>query len=90
MSDTKILRKRLLFRSNHRGMKEIDLLLGRFADLNIDILNDEEIADLDELLNENDPDLYNWITNKVLPPVRYQHQLMKKLQLFKFNESQIF
>jgi antitoxin CptB len=82
MSEITTLRKKLLFRSNHRGTKEMDILLGRFADINITSLTDQEVIDLEELINENDPDLYNWITGKISPPTHYQNSLMHKLQKF--------
>ena len=43
-------RKRLLFRCWHRGTREMDLLLGRFADANIGTLSDAEVEDLERLI----------------------------------------
>jgi antitoxin CptB len=61
-------RKRLLFRCWHRGMREMDLILGRFADAEIGNLSDDELTQLETLLEEADPDLYSAITgDKVLP-----------------------
>jgi antitoxin CptB len=51
-------RKRLLFRCWHRGTREMDIILGRFADANIGSLSDSEIADLERLIELPDPDLY--------------------------------
>ena len=87
MSELSDLQKKILFRCNHRGMKEVDLLLGKFANENIVILTHEEIVALEELLNENDPDLYNWITGKILPPAYYNHSLMTKLKQYTFSEN---
>jgi antitoxin CptB len=50
-------RKRLLFRCWHRGTREMDLLLGRFADAEIATLNEAELAELERLLEIPDPDL---------------------------------
>lgn len=61
-------RKRLLFRSYHRGTKEMDLVLGSFASANIEGFSVSELADYDTLLQNNDPDLYNWITHKEKAP----------------------
>jgi antitoxin CptB len=52
-------RKRLLFRCWHRGTREMDIILGRFADANIASLSDDEIADLERLIELPDPDLYS-------------------------------
>ena len=61
-------RKRLLFRCWHRGTREMDLILGRFADAEIGNLSDAELTELETLLEVNDPDLYAAITgDKVLP-----------------------
>ena len=61
-------RKRLLFRCWHRGTREMDLILGRFADAEIANLSDAELTELETLLEESDPDLYAAITgDKVLP-----------------------
>lgn len=61
-------RKRLLFRCWHRGTREMDLILGRFADAEIGNLSDAGLDELERLLEVNDPDLYAAITgDKVLP-----------------------
>ena len=51
-------RKRLLFRCWHRGTREMDLILGRFADAEIADLTDIELAEFERLLEVPDPDLY--------------------------------
>lgn len=61
-------RRRLIFRSGHRGTKEMDLILGSFAAQNVPDFTEEELADYDDLLTNNDPDLYNWITGKEQAP----------------------
>ena len=68
MSDSdSTLRRRLRFRSWHRGTKEMDFLLGRFADARLEDLRGSELHAYDALLQEPDPDLYNWITGPDLP-----------------------
>jgi antitoxin CptB len=60
-------RKRLLFRCWHRGTREMDLILGRFADAEIGNLSGSELTELERLLEVSDPDLYAAITgDKVL------------------------
>ena len=51
-------RKRLLFRCWHRGTREMDLILGRFADAEITRLTDDELDELERLIDLPDPDLY--------------------------------
>lgn len=64
-----IKRKKLVFRSWHRGTREIDLLLGRFADAHIGGFDDAQLALYDRFLNNSDPDIFNWVTGQEpLPP----------------------
>ena len=55
-------RKRLLFRCWHRGTREMDLILGRFADAEIATLSDAELTQLERLIDVPDPDLYAALT----------------------------
>jgi antitoxin CptB len=55
-------RKRLLFRCWHRGTREMDLILGRFADAEIANLSDGELTELERLIEIPDPDLYAALT----------------------------
>jgi antitoxin CptB len=55
-------RKRLLFRCWHRGTREMDLILGRFADAQIGNLSDGELSEFERLLEVPDPDLYAAVT----------------------------
>lgn len=61
-------RRRLIFRSAHRGIKEMDLIMGSFARVNVPVFNEAELAEYDVLLCNNDPDLYNWVTKKEPAP----------------------
>lgn len=61
-------RKKLIFRSEHRGTKEMDIVLGRFARGFLPTCSDEEVQIYETLLQENDPDLYNWISGRETPP----------------------
>jgi antitoxin CptB len=62
-------RKRLLFRCWHRGTREMDLILGRFADAEIGSLADDELSELERLLDIPDPDFYAAVTgSQPLPP----------------------
>ena len=56
------LKKKIIYRSNYRGTKEMDKLLGTFIKKNIDNLSHEDLIDLEKLLNIDDTNLYNYYT----------------------------
>ena len=57
-----VRRKRLIFRAWHRGTRETDLILGRFADAHVAGFSDRELADFERLLDVPDPDIFVWVT----------------------------
>jgi len=63
--------KRLRIRSWRRGIKEMDLILGGFCDTELARLSDDEIALYEELLSENDHDLYQWVSGQADAPERF-------------------
>lgn len=63
--------KRLSMRSMRRGIKEMDLILSAFADRHLNTFSDEDLALYDQLLSENDHDLYGWINGQSNPPEVY-------------------
>lgn len=73
-------RKRLIFRSEHRGTKEMDLLMGSFARQHLGMMSEEEVDAYEALMENNDPDLYNWITQAEPVPAEWQGPLMARLQ----------
>jgi antitoxin CptB len=54
-------RRRLRFRAWHRGIRETDLIMGRFADAHLDTLTVEEMADFERLLDIPDRDVLDWV-----------------------------
>ena len=64
MTNKEILKKQIIYRSTHRGSKEMDLLLGNFVKKYIEELNDAELNDLEKLLFLEDEILYNWYFEK--------------------------
>jgi antitoxin CptB len=76
-------RKRLLFRCWHRGTREMDLILGRFADAKITGLTDDELGQLEQLIEVPDPDLYAALTgNEPLAP-EYASGLFERIRSFR-------
>jgi antitoxin CptB len=75
-------RRKLLFRSWHRGMREMDLIMGRFADSYIAKLEEPELDEFERLLEAPDPDLYGWIAGDVATPADYDTALFRRLRDF--------
>lgn len=76
-------RKKLLYQSQHCGIKENDILLGQFAQIHIETLTDNELDQFESLLNENDHDIYGWVTGQQALSPHVDHQLMAALMEFR-------
>ncbi len=82
-------RKRLAFRSWHRGTKEADLLLGSFADAHLATLEPDQLARFEAVLGNPDPDLFAWITELREVPPEFDNDIMtllKQVQLRPLND----
>jgi antitoxin CptB len=66
--DATVRLKRLHLRSWRRGIREMDLILGRFADAALEDLDADELDRYESLLEENDQDLYKWVNGSVATP----------------------
>ena len=75
-------RRRLLYRSWHRGTREMDLIMGRFADAAIGSLSESELDAFERLSEEPEPDLYAWITGERPVPTEHDTGLFRKLRAF--------
>lgn len=69
MDDTRL--KRLIYRSAHRGCKETDLILGPFAQAQLTALSPPMVDLYECLLDENDADIWDWLTGKRPSPEKY-------------------
>lgn len=63
--------KRAEFRSLHRGSKEMDLVLGQFARKHLAGLSEAELVVYEQLLEEEDALIWEWIVEKTVPPAHY-------------------
>jgi antitoxin CptB len=66
--DDQTLRRQLLFRSWHRGTREMDLILGRFAEGQLAAMRRDQLDGYARLLEKADPDIYLWLTGREPPP----------------------
>ncbi|MDQ2633893.1 MAG: succinate dehydrogenase assembly factor 2 [Pseudomonadota bacterium] len=72
-------RRKLLFRSWHRGIREMDLILGGFADAAIATLTDAELHQYEHLLEVQDADLLSWVTGTNPIPAAFDTPVLKKI-----------
>lgn len=72
-------RKRLIFRSWHRGMKEMDQVMGSFANDYVPNFTEAELDLYDEVLQNSDPDLYDWIFRGIEVPADKASEILEKL-----------
>ena len=79
MENKEILKKQIIYRSMHRGTKEMDLLLGNFVKTHIDELNVTELKDLEKLLIIEDEVIYKWYikrnSDKLIPKTKVSTML---------------
>lgn len=77
MTDKRI--KRLYYQSWHRGCKETDLLLGRFADTALPTLSATELDQYEALLDEQDSDIWKWFSHELPLPAEHNNTVWEKL-----------
>lgn len=80
-------KKRLIFRSWHRGTKEMDLILGSFADAHVAKFSLQELDQYERILGYNDPDLYSWISGAAEPPANIVDDVLLKILAHNFPKS---
>jgi antitoxin CptB len=78
-ADLDIRRRKALFRSWHRGMREVDLILGTFADAEIGELNEGEMDLYEALMAELDGDILKWVTGEEPVPETHDTPVFAKI-----------
>tara|TARA_B100000029_G_scaffold498157_1_gene566613 strand:+ start:1864 stop:2106 length:243 start_codon:yes stop_codon:yes gene_type:complete len=78
----KIYLKKLFFKATHRGTKEMDIILGTFANKQLESMTKNDLALFDELLDISDPELYKWLTsdNEEIIPEKFRYLIDKILK----------
>ena len=75
-------RRKLLFRSWHRGLREMDLIMGGFADAKVGELSERELTEFERLIEVPDRDLLAWIMGEEAVPSDFDSALFRKLRDF--------
>ena len=83
MTNKEILKRQIIYRSNHRGTKEMDLLLGNFVKKNIDIFTTNELKSLEILMKIEDEILEKWYLDHNKDSKIPINNITKKLKNFK-------
>src|SRR5260370_31417760 len=77
-----VRRRKLLFRSWHRGMREMDLVMGKFADAEISRLTEPELGEYERLIELPDGELLQWITGEQKIPAEHDGAVLRRLRAF--------
>jgi antitoxin CptB len=80
-----IRRKRLLYQSQHRGLKEADILIGGFAATHLPDLTLAQLERFERLLDEQDADILDWVIGRQPVPADHQNDVFIQLQQFKLS-----
>lgn len=81
--------KRLRFRAWHRGTKEMDLIMGGFADAHIESLSTAELDQFEELMEQADDTVYGWIAGREPVPGEFNTPLFQRIATLDFMEGTI-
>ena len=77
--DINTRRKQIIYRANHRGIKEMDLLLGRFATDHADGMAEDAMDRFEAIMAENDRDLLSWFTGEMEPPGHLDAEMLDRI-----------
>ncbi len=83
-------RRAAFYRAWHRGMREMDILYGKFADAELAKLSDAELEQFEILMDLPDRDVLMFITGEAPTPDHYNTPLFKKLKAFHTHDGPIF
>jgi antitoxin CptB len=80
-------RRKLLFRCWHRGIREVDLIMGRFADVALAQLSESELSEFERLIELPDHDLLAWVTGEVAVPPDVDTVVFRRMRDFHFSSK---
>ena len=82
-------RRKLLFRAWRRGVRETDLIVGRFADAYIDKFDDAGLGDFERLIEAPNAELYAWVVGTETVPASYDTVVLAKLKEFHLQKFHV-
>ncbi len=85
--DPAMRRRRLRYRAWHRGTREMDLVLGPFADAHLDAMPEEELQRLEGLMSHEDTDLLRWVMGQEPAPAEVDRAILDRVIAFRATNS---
>ncbi len=82
MDDARL--KKLLYRAQHRGFREADIIIGGFAQGHLAELSADQLDEFERLIDQNDHDLYAWIIGREPTPEAFAGEVMDLIRSFRF------
>lgn len=82
LNDDQRRRKQVIYRANHRGIKEMDIILGDYADAHCMGMDEGTLKEFIALMDESDRDLLTWFTGEVTVPERFDTPLFAEILAF--------
>ena len=83
MIELKTLKKKIIYRANYRGTKEMDILLSKFVDKYINKFSKSELEDLFDFLNMEDEVIYNFYQTKKIDKRIKKNKILEIFSKFK-------
>lgn len=82
ISDEAVRRRKIAFRAWHRGTREMDLIMGRFADAELTNLDAAGLDSFEALMEQPDPDLYRWVSGEAAIPPDVDATFLGRIRAF--------
>ena len=76
--------KKILYRAEHRGFREADIIIGGFAEKHLEQLSPEQLDEFERLIDQPDQDLYAWIIGREPIPEQFAGEVMDLIRTFRF------
>ncbi len=83
-------RRRCLFRASHRGTREMDLVMGSFAEAHLTAMSDDDLHDFEQLIDVPDRDLFSWICGSETIPVHYDVPVLEQMIAFHKHSAPLY
>ena len=80
-------RKRIVWRATHRGIREMDFVVGKFVKARVEAADEAELAELERILEIPDQDLMAWMTGAQPVPADQASELLREMLATRFDET---